>query len=301
MWTREELKKRAKINFKRLYKQSVIVCIIVYLLGAVFDGGYNSASNRVEGSINYNQSQDSGDITGEIYENDEFDQEFNLDNKTNSASEFAEKYSIGGVIGNFIEFIFNSIYNLFSGVSVLIVILISICVALIGTVLKVLVFNPIIIGKNNFFMGIRENDRKVGDIFFLFKESKFIKPAITIFFVDLFTFLWTLLLIIPGIIKHYEYYMIEYILSENPDIDRKRAFELSKYMMDGQKLDTFVLELSFIGWDILSGITFGLVGIFYVNPYRESTFAELYATLRENAIQNEFTDVNELPGFKTSL
>ncbi|CEH33812.1 DUF975 family protein [Romboutsia lituseburensis] len=297
MWTRAELKEKAKINFKRLYKQSVIVCIIVYLLGAIFDGGYNSTSNRVENSVTYNQSQDSGDI----YENDAFDEEFNLENKTHSVSEFTEKYSIGGVIENFFEFIFNSIYNLFSGISMAIIVVISICIALIGVVLKVLIFNPIIIGKNNFFMGIREDERKVGDIFFLFKNSKFIKPAITIFFVDLFTLLWTLLLIIPGIIKHYQYFMIEYILSENPDIDRKRAFELSKYMMDGQILETFVLDLSFIGWDILSSITFGLVGIFYVNPYRESTYAELYATLREEAIQNGFTDVNELPGFKTVL
>lgn len=301
MWTRAELKEKAKINFKRLYKQSVIVCIIVYLLGAIFDGGYNSASNRVESSFTYNQSQDSGDITGEIYENDEFDQEFNLENKTDIVSEFNEKYSIGAIIKNFFEFIFNSIYNLFSGVSMAIIVVISICIALIGVVLKLLIFNPIIIGKNNFFMGIRENERKVGDIFFLFKDSKFIKPAITIFFVDLFTLLWTLLLIIPGIIKHYQYFMIEYILSENPDIDRKRAFELSKYMMDGLILETFVLDLSFIGWDILSSITFGLVGIFYVNPYREATYAELYATLREEAIQNGFTDVNELPGFKTVL
>lgn len=297
MWTRAELKEKAKINFKRLYKQSVIVCIIVYLLGAIFDGGYNSTSNRVENSVTYNQSQDSGDI----YENDAFDEEFNLENKTHSVSEFTEKYSIGGVIENFFEFIFNSIYNLFSGISMAIIVVISICIALIGVVLKVLIFNPIIIGKNNFFMGIREDERKVGDIFFLFKDSKFIKPAITIFFVDLFTLLWTLLLIIPGIIKHYQYFMIEYILSENPDIDRKRAFELSKYMMDGQILETFVLDLSFIGWDILSSITFGLVGIFYVNPYREATYAELYAALREEAIQNGFTDVNELPGFKTVL
>lgn len=297
MWTRAELKEKAKINFKRVYKQSVIVCIIVYLLGAIFDGGYNSTSNHVEGSVTYNQSQDSG----EIYENDAFDEEFNLENKSDNVSDFAEKYSIGGVIENFFEFIFNSIYNLFSGVSMAIIVVISICIILIGIVLKVLIFNPVIIGKNNFFMGIRENERKVGDIFFLFKESKFIKPAITIFFVDLFTLLWTLLLIIPGIIKHYEYFMIEYILSENPDIDRKRAFELSKYMMDGQILETFVIDLSFIGWDILSSITFGLVGIFYVNPYREATYAELYATLREEAIQNGFTDVNELPGFKTAL
>ena len=74
------------------------------------------------------------------------------------------------------------------------------------------------------------------------------------FLKGLFQGLWSLLFVIPGIIKSYEYRMIPYILSENPNISRKRAFEISKQMMKGNKWDTFVLDLSFIGWQILSGI-----------------------------------------------
>ena len=111
-----------------------------------------------------------------------------------------------------------------------------------------------------------KEERKIGDIFFLFDKGKFIKPAITMFLVDFFIVLWTFLLVILGIIKSYEYKMVQYILSENPDIDRKRAFELSKHMMNGQKWSAFVLELSFIGWNILSSITFSILGIFLCKP-----------------------------------
>ena len=75
-------------------------------------------------------------------------------------------------------------------------------------------------------------------------------------------FLWSILLIVPGIIKSYEYYMIPYIIADNPNIKRKRAFEISKQMMKGQKWKTFIFELSFILWNILSSLTFGIVGIF---------------------------------------
>ena len=66
----------------------------------------------------------------------------------------------------------------------------------------------------------------------------------------------------PGIIKSYEYRMIPYILAENPSINWREAFRLSKAMMDGQKWNTFVLDLSFIGWDLLSAVTGGLLGLF---------------------------------------
>ena len=62
--------------------------------------------------------------------------------------------------------------------------------------------------------------------------------------------------------ESYEYKMIPYILAENPRISRKRAFEISKNMMDGEKWNAFVLDLSFIGWNLLSTITFGIVGVF---------------------------------------
>ena len=104
--------------------------------------------------------------------------------------------------------------------------------------------------------------------------------VLTLFLRNLYTVLWTFLFIVPGIIKSYEYRMIPYILAENPDMDRREAFQLSKDMMQGEKWNAFVLDLSFIGWQILSGITLGIVGIFWTNPYVYATNAELYLELK---------------------
>ena len=102
------------------------------------------------------------------------------------------------------------------------------------------------------------------------------------FWKDLFTFLWSLLFVIPGIVKSYEYMMIPYLLAENPDMSREDAFAESKRMMDGNKWDTFVMDLSFIGWLLLGAITMNIVNILYTNPYMYLTHAELYHTLKNN-------------------
>jgi uncharacterized membrane protein len=94
--------------------------------------------------------------------------------------------------------------------------------------------------------------------------------------------------IIGGVIKTYEYRMIPYILAENPKIKRKEAFELSKQMMKGNKWNTFVLDMSFFGWNFLSVLTFGVLSILYVNPYSAATIAELYIILREQAIKEQY-------------
>ena len=97
---------------------------------------------------------------------------------------------------------------------------------------------------------------------------------------DIFTFLWCLLFFIPGVIKHYSYRMVPYILADDPEIGAMDAITLSRRMMDGHKWNTFVLDLSFLGWDLLSALTMGLLGVFYVNPYKYSTGAELYQVLK---------------------
>ena len=73
--------------------------------------------------------------------------------------------------------------------------------------------------------------------------------------------------------------MIPYIMAEHPEMTKEQAFALSKQMMSGQKWKTFVLDLSFIGWEILSVCTLGILSIFYVEPYRFMTNAALYERL----------------------
>ena len=103
-------------------------------------------------------------------------------------------------------------------------------------------------------MGIREEEKTLDSLIFIYKSGQLKNTIFTMFMKGLFQFLWSLLLVIPGIIKAYEYRMIPYILSENPEISRQRAFEISKRMMMGNKWNTFVLDLSFLGWEILSAL-----------------------------------------------
>ena len=90
--------------------------------------------------------------------------------------------------------------------------------------------------------------------------------------------------------------MITYILAENPGIDSKRAFELSKEMTDGEKFDIFWLGLSFIGWILLGTLACG-IGVLFVEPYIQATFAELYQVMRDKVHNSGFSDYSELPGF----
>ena len=107
-------------------------------------------------------------------------------------------------------------------------------------------------------------------------------------------FLWSLLLIVPGIIKSYEYSMVPYILAENPSISGKRAFQISKAMTKGHKWDLFVLELSFILWIIGTVCTCGLLGI-YLAPYMQATMTEAYYKLKAEAVANGGATLQELP------
>lgn len=100
-----------------------------------------------------------------------------------------------------------------------------------------------------------------------------------IFLVGLFTFLWSLLFIIPGIVKSYSYSMSMYILAENKGKPALECINESKMMTEGHKMDLFVLNLSFIGWMLLGSITLGIAYIWVV-PYMEATMINVYNTLK---------------------
>lgn len=150
----------------------------------------------------------------------------------------------------------------------------------ISMILKIFVVYQLEVGAKGFFIKNMYTNPKIGDILETYNNGSMKTVAITRFLMDLFIGLWTCLFIVPGIIKSYEYSMIPYILADHPDITWREAFELSKQMTNGHKMDLFILDLSFIGWRILAGFTCGLLGVFYVNPYYEQTLAEAYEVLR---------------------
>jgi len=112
----------------------------------------------------------------------------------------------------------------------------------------------------------------------------------------LFIYLWMLLLVVPGIIKSYSYFMTPYILANHPNVKATEALKLSKRMMHGYKLELFVASLSFIGWILLSSLTLGILYFVYVGPYMYSTFAGYFIQIRDKALADGVVSQSELDG-----
>ena len=161
------------------------------------------------------------------------------------------------------------------------------------------IFNPLLVGCQRYFIRCGKQPTSLSDVAFVFSSS-YLNVVKIMFFRDLFTALWSLLLIIPGIIKDYEYRMIPYLLAEDPSISKDDAFAATKQMMDGDKWNTFVLDLSFIGWAFLGALTCCILNIFYVAPYQNLTNAQLFYALKnkiswQDSSQTSYQDQNQNP------
>lgn len=113
----------------------------------------------------------------------------------------------------------------------------------------------------------------------LLKVRRWGKTAVTLLLQTVYQSLWSLT-IVGGFIKAYSYILVPYIVAENPDIRANEAITLSRKLMKGYKWKCFVLDLSFIGWDLLGALTGGILNLFYVNPYRMSAMGEFYVSVR---------------------
>ena len=94
----------------------------------------------------------------------------------------------------------------------------------------------------------------------------------------LYTCLWALLLVIPGIVKGLSYAMTPFILEEHPEMTASEAIKASMKLMDGHKMDLFILGLTFIGWEILACLTMG-IGFLFLNPYMNAAYAAFYRNI----------------------
>lgn len=129
--------------------------------------------------------------------------------------------------------------------------------------------SPVSLGLTIYYVDIADGKQtSIGQIFTdAFDGRYYLRRVGGYALMTLFTFLWSLLFLIPGIVKAYSYALTPYILAKYPGIPAKEALKLSMKIMDGRKWELFVLHLSFIGWGILSALTFGILAIFFVSPY----------------------------------
>lgn len=143
---------------------------------------------------------------------------------------------------------------------------------------SILVSAPLALGSIMVYLDV-VNSREI-KIETLFKGYGDIWNAFVVqFMTGLFTFLWSLLFIVPGIIKSISYSMAMYILAENKGMNPMEAIKKSKEMMNGHKMEYFVLMLSFIGWSLLGIITCG-IGFIWIAPYMSATFANFYNIIK---------------------
>ena len=262
MWTRADLKRNAKIAFKRNWMVCAFACVITALLGGETFGGVTLQlrSNTSEGTATSYRSRIEQIMRGVSAEE----------------MEMLATMAFAFLLAFVITFI-------------------------VALAVQIFVGNVITVGSRRFFMENREHRTEMNQLFWAFSGGRY-QNVVRVMLVRMIkTFLWSLLFIIPGIIKSYEYMMVPYLLADNPQLDNKRAFELSRAMMDGHKWEAFVLGLSFTGWVLLGGFLMGIPNIVYTNPYMTATFAEYYAALKAEAMYKGVTNETELPGFRGPL
>lgn len=183
------------------------------------------------------------------------------------------KAQIKGKIG--ILFVITLVIGIVSSVASGVLALIPVVGSLLATIIVTPAFALSMVRV--YLLVIKDQKPEVKDAFSGFDD--FWSAFKVTLLVGLFTFLWSLLFIIPGIVKSISYSMSMFILAENKGKSALECINESKQMTEGHKAELFVLALSFIGWMLLGSITLGIAYI-WVIPYMETTFANAYQSLK---------------------
>ena len=155
---------------------------------------------------------------------------------------------------------------------------------LIGLVLFILAL-PLTWGYQTLFLGaVRGGEATAKDMFEGYNKELFSRVLTTTLLYYVYVFLWSMLLLIPGCIKAYSYAMTPFILKDNPEMKNNAAIEESMRMMDGHKLELFLLDLSFIGWAILSILTC-CIGFLWLTPYMNMARVNFYEDLKKASVE----------------
>jgi len=260
MWTRKEIKDGAKAALGRNYWKIVLVSLLTILtVGGSGEGVSNSAVSSFTDGYRDAQLEDTQVLSSETY---------------TPIEEFTD-------VIDAIE----SMSPIVFGTYLVVLMFFVLIFWLVALAIKILALQPLEVGISRFMLKSVDDIAKLGEISYTF-DHNYKNGVKVMFFKELYVFLWSLLLVIPGIYKSYQYRMVSYILAEEPDIAYRDALQRSKELMQGHKWAAFVLDLSFIGWHMLSVVTCGLSEIFYVTPYVNLANAALYRRLTDYGVQN---------------
>lgn len=193
--------------------------------------------------------------------------------------------SVPSVVSQGYELIYEYADFYSSGLDSVVLIFSSPLFSLATTALNYLILPILTYGLYSIALKVQKNqDFELSDLFDGFQN--FVNIFIMSLLQGFFVFLWTLLFIIPGIIKGISYSMVYFIMAEEPDIRPMDALKKSEQLMDGYKLDFFLLQLSYIGWVILSVLTLGIVSLYY-EPVLYTSYAEFYQKIKKEKYGEE--------------
>lgn len=299
---RREMKKRAKKVLRGHYWILVIVCLFAGFIGAEYGGSfiqmsYQEDTEQVSSNLKAmvtdiaedNEEEARQSVATKREEIKENDTSKTLGRSRGVLSSVLNSFSSGGVILSLTDGIRSLVHS--ENAVLVLLILISLAIYLfVWLFIKetyLIVLRRIVLESRIY--------EKVPLRRFLYpiQTNQWPRMAWTMFVRFIFQSLWNLT-IIGGIIKYYSYFMVPYIMAENPKIKALDAITLSRRMMKGHKWECFTAELSFLGWNILNLVTVGISGIFFSNPYEAAFYGEYYVYLRECAKDQQIQGVQDL-------
>lgn len=310
MKTRKEMKKAAKHVIKKHYFLIVVACFVLAFAGQEFATSVEVISATDSETVNSDTTKTKVPVSG-ISAMDVMDHAISGDVKT--VKEKAEKKEesmvkeskekdVNPVFGHTRGVLASAVNAIGSGtifITILAAIQSVVRSADVATGIFVVLSFALLFGGWFFFQNIlgavirrimlecRTYEKVPSSRFvFFFRVKRWTRVACVMCKKIVYEFLW-MLTIVGGMIKSYSYKMVPYIIAENPNMKSKEAITLSRKMMNGHKWECFKLDVSFVLWNALGLCTFGLLNIFFVNPYILATYTEYYAELRKLAIDNK--------------
>ena len=284
MWNRKEIKRNTKKEIKKNYWNKIFVCLLALLLL----GNYSSTKNSLTDGKKI--------VETKFFIVNNATDRMNL-SKVTKTTEGTFKLIFDGTskiisttqsyLGNVEKTLYKVTHHKRISESI-----IGLVTILIGLLFKIFILNVISVGENRFFLETRKYKKtRFTRLFSNFKKGKYLKTVKTMFLKNLYLSLWFITIVGP-LIKYYSYRMVQFIIAENPNIKSKDAIKMSCEMMKGNKWKMFVLDISYLGYYILDYITFGLIGILFLNPYMKSVETEVYIKLKSKINCEKINDTN---------
>jgi len=317
MTERKEIRKHARLSLKGHYLIFVVACLLAAILGTEYSNSLqifrlqrSAREQQVDtsalalgvtagGEFSVYNDIINGDLDGAIQSvkhrmdvytgEDTYIGDIELGHSRGVLSSVVNTIASGALLFNLLTLI-----DTILGSQQLSVILLSVLGFALMVLFWLFIGNVYRVGYSRVFLEGRLYKKVPASRFvFLYRIKKHFKASRTMALYSILTYLWLFTIVMFPVMR-YAYFLVPYLVAENPDLPSMEAIRLSKRMMKGHKWEVFLLELSLLPWSLLSFATGGLAGILFANPYREATFAEYYACIRKLSIANKVEGIEQL-------